>query len=174
MAEMIDILMPKLNQSPDFVVDTTGPNYVDVNPPLAPIMDLYSADVTKLHFRNGDNIVILSMGYFLPDNFITYEMALGSPAVPSWRLYGYRETSGLSVALSQFGANGIIRAPFPNFEMSFGIFLDTASVLGEPFHLQIELSDAGRISMIGAPAILNGEKFHVVPFIKVLHNFSIT
>ena len=174
MAEIIDVMMTKLSLSPYFDVDTTGPDYVDINPPVAPIMDFYSADITKRKFARGDNVQLLSMGYFIPENFCTYEMGGVNYAVPSWRIYGYRVTSAASVALNQFGAFGMIQSPFPNYEMSMGVFLDAETVLGEDFYLQIEVSEPGRISMIGVPAILNTKRFHVIPFVKILHNFNLS
>lgn len=174
MAEIIDVLMPKVSLCPYFVVDTSGPKYVDITIPVAPIMDLFSADITKYRFDRGDNIQLLSLGYFVPENFATYEMAGPNYSVPSWRIYGYRITAGASVPLVQFGAFGMIQSPFANYEMSLGVFLDTESVLGEPFNLQIEVNEPGRISMIGVPAVLHGDTFHVVPFVKILHNFNLS
>lgn len=174
MAEIIDVLMPKVSQCPYFTVNTTGPKYVDVNIPVSPIIDLYSGDMTRYKFDRGDNIQLLSLGYFVPENFATYEMAGPNFPVPSWRMYGYKITSGVSTALNQFGAFGVIQSPFPNYEMSMGIFLDTESVLGELFNLQIEAVEPGRISMIGCPSVLNGDTFHMVPFVKILHNFNLS
>lgn len=173
MSEIIDVLMPKISLSPYFTVDTTGPDYVSVIAPAAPIMDLFSSDVTKYKFDRGDNVILLSLGYFIPENFCSYEMAGPNYSVPSWKLYGYKETAATNTPLKQFGVNGSIQSPFPNYEMSMGVFLDTETLLADSFHLQIAMSTAGRISMIGVPAVLNTKVFHVVPFAKIMHNFEL-
>ena len=172
MAERIEVLMPILGSCPAFVVDTTGPNFVDVAPDVATVNFMAADNLTYL-FRRGDNFTILSLGYFIPDNFITYELN-GFDAVPSMRLYAHRNVTGDDVALFQFGMMGLIRSPFPNYEMAMGVSVDVESFLGEAFSIRVLFGNPGRISMINVPASLNGLTFHVVPFIKVLHNFPLT
>lgn len=173
MAELIDVLMPKVSLCPTFTVDTTGPDYVDIAAPAVAIMDLFSADVTRYNFDQGDNFTILSFGYFVPENFATFEMAGPNYAVPSWKMYLYRNVSLTSAPIVQFGVNGSIQSPFPNYEMAMGIFLDVNTIVQENFHLQVSNTTRGRISMIGVPAVLNTKVFHVVPFVKILHNFAL-
>lgn len=173
MAELIDVLMPKVSLCPYFTVDTTGPDYVAVTAPAVSIMDLYPGDVTKFNFDPGDNIIVLSFGYFIPENFAAFEMAGPDYSVPSWKLYLHKNTTAVSVAIDQFGVNGIIQSPFPNYEMAMGIFLDVNTITTEDFHLRIANTTRGRISMIGVPAVLNTKVFHVVPFVKILHNFNL-
>lgn len=172
MAERIEVLMPILGTCPAFVVDTTGPLFVDVAPTVGPISFMAADNMTSV-FRRGDNFTVLSLGYFIPDNFITYELA-AFDAVPNMRLYAHRQTTLDDVALFQFGMMGLIRSPFPNYEMAMGVSIDVEDFLGESFNLSVFFSNPGRISMVNVPAVLNGLTFHVVPFLKVLHNFPLT
>jgi hypothetical protein len=173
MAEIIDVLMPKISLSPYFTVDTTGPLSVAVIDAAVPLMTLYSGDASKPTFQRGDNVVMLSFGYFIPDNFISYELSGPTYAVPSWKLYMYKTVAAASVPLNQFGVSGTIQSPFPNYEMAMGIFLDVNTIAQEAFRLQVAMATNNRISMVGAPAVLNGLVFHVVPFVKILHNFPL-
>lgn len=173
MAEIIDVLMPKISLCPYFVVDTTGPDSVPVIDAAIPIMTLYSGDVSKPTFVRGDNVVMLSIGYFIPDNFISFELPGPNYAVPSWKMYMYKVTTAVSSPLTQFGVSGTIQSPFPNYEMAMGIFLDVNAIAADDFRLQIAMATNNMISMVGAPAVLNTKTFHVVPFVKILHNFPL-
>lgn len=172
MSERIDVLTPWLAQCPQFTVDTTGPLFVAVAPTVG-IVTMYSDDAILNVFRRGDNLTVLSMGYFVPDNFLTYEY-VGLATMPAMRLYAHRITHADDIPLTQFGADGVIRAPFPNYEMAMGVSIEAEDFLGDSFRLAVDFNLPGRISMVNVPAALNGEVYHVVPFLKVLHNFPLT
>ena len=180
MSERITILTPDVNFCPLITVNTAALS-VPIPNMGAPVA-MYSSDTVTFLFQDGDNIELLSVGYHIPERFVLYDSLPGVGAtapVIITRLYAYQNVSGVSVPLDQFGNNGNIKIPFPNYELSLGVFVDAHTVIGEPFYLQIEFPvttgfDVWNISMQNVPAALNGQTFHIVPFVKILHNFALT
>ena len=180
MSERITILTPDVNFCPLITVNTAVLS-VPIPNMVGPVA-MYSSDTVTYLFSNGDNIELLSIGFFIPERFVLYDSLPGVGATAPFiiaRLYAYQNVSGVSVPLNQFGNNGNIKIPFPNYELALGVFVDAATEIGEAFYMQIEFPittgfDVWNISMVNVPVALNGQTFHIVPFIKVLHNFALT
>jgi len=182
MSEKIDILTPKLNECAYFTVNNAV-NSVDLNWPINGPVILYAGE-NKSVFLRGDCFVVISAGYFVPEGFriFGYE-AVGADLypVPLIQLTALRSTGGAQIAIQNFGNDGRMRLPFPNYEFSIGTFTDTEEqgITSPTFQLTETFPywvapDQPQVSMINVPAALNGVVFKVVPFFKILHNFTLT
>lgn len=184
MSELIDILTPNTSDCPAVVVNTAV-NAV-VIPDAGVSVAMRSSDEFFFYFRSGDNIELLSFGYFIPERFIMYNPVFGGLGIenpcPSIALYAFTDPPppgvGVQIPFNQFGFNGTIKMPFPNYEMAMGVFVDTSVAVAEKFRIECAFPfnsglNTSQLSMVGVPAALNGVTIHIVPFIKVLHNFPL-
>lgn len=184
MPELIDILTPDTTDCPAVVINTAV-NAVAI-PNMAAAVVMRSSDEFFYCFRQGDNIELLSYGYFIPERFIMYESVSGNPGVespcPSIALYAFTDPPppgvGVQIPFNQFGYLGTMKCIFPNYEMAMGIFVDTMTAIGEKFWIETCFPwnnglNLPQLSMVGVPAALNGVTIHLVPFIKVMHNFPL-
>ncbi len=181
MAEIIDLLATAHDGGAEFTVDTTGPLSVDLVPVNPAIHKLYAGGGTS-QFKRGDSFTILSVGFFIPENFVMYNyenVFAETISVPVILLQGVKLLGG-AISIFNFGSNGLFRMPFHNYEYSVGTFTDPEeNNLIEEFSLQTLFPftsglDRPQISMVNVPAVLNGVTIKVTPFIKVLHNFVLT
>lgn len=188
MAYQVDILSTQIQNGAQFTVNTAV-NSVDLVPsfPGNP-QTLFAGSGTVGGggnlFSEGDNFTILSAGYHMPENFVMaqYEIAGGGEyPFPIMFLRGAVTGGGPILPITQFGNNGNLRFPFENYEMSLNTFVDPVKrgLVGGDFELQILFpltsgADSPQVSMINVPAALNGVVIYVTPFIKVLHNFTLT
>lgn len=177
MPEVIETLSPMFGKLPYFVVNTAV-NSVQVIPePTNPA--LMMSGNSKYRFRRGDCFTILSVGYFIPEQFVIYSMdeTINFNSMPIIKLYS---ADGMGyVNLTQFGTDGEFKLPLPNAEISVGVFVDPeiAGLSTATFNLYSSfpyLVNSLQISMINVPAALNGVTVKITPFIKVLHNFQLT
>lgn len=188
MAYQIDVLSTPANLGAKFVVDTTGPVSVDLQqcvPGNPQIMTAGSGTIGGggYLFADGDCMTILSAGYMIPFGFnmAQYETGAGGEyTMPVMYLRG-QVPAGPILSVNQFGNNGNLRFPFNDYELSLGTFFDPVKrgITGGAFRLEtlfplLAGGDNPQVSMINAPAALNGETIYVTPFIKVLHNFPLT
>lgn len=173
MAEIIDILNLKITESPNFVVNTAI-NSVSLN--NCGTQFIFRNASNKRWFHQGDNIIILSVGFYLPESFVMaqrpaaglnralFEFTLGSDDTS---LANYRPADA-------FGGSGNIFIPFPNYEMSIGTYIDAELYLQADDYVLIGTfgnnANPIEISMINVPAALNGDTIYLTPWIKVLHN----
>lgn len=179
MAEIIDVLTPDNDNLPQFTVNNAV-NYVNLSAIGGLGSQLSACNGAFKKFVRGDNFIILSVGYFIPEAFRIFEYldaGLTKYSAPIISLFA--SAGGAVIPITQFGNNGELKLPFPNYEMSIGVFIDTEkSGLTDPtFILSVYFPlvvNTVRISMVGVPVALNGLTFKVTPFIKVLHNFPIT
>ena len=182
MAEIIDILMPNIDAAPTFTVNNAV-NSVDLVPNPAGAQVMYAGgNVSK--FLRGDSFIVLSCGYFVPEGFRIYgyeEAGLLKWPVPIFVLAARPAGGGIDVPILSFGNNGLLRIPFPNYEISIGTFCDPEAnnLTGATFELKeafpyVSGIDSVQISMVNVPAALNGIVFKVIPWVKVLHNFALT
>lgn len=182
MPEIIDVMTPLLSECPTITVNTAVTN-VPIVKTIPNLLTHYAGAGTS-HFVRGDNFIILSVGIFIPERFVAfqYESAgAGDFSSPVIFLAGLPLGAGIPIALFNVGANGQIRIPFYNYELSMGVFTDTEAnnFSAATFELQSQFPftsglDDPTISMVDVPAALNGVVFSVVPFIKVLHNTHLT
>lgn len=183
MAARIDVFSLNANFGAEFTVDITKASV----PLTASAFNQKlrcglggSVGANRYLFKAGECFTILSAGFVIPENFVlsNYDMSGGGElTLPIFSLSIENELSGMTKNLIYFGNNGFLRIPFENYEMSLGTFVD-AKKLGmgdENFWIKgtfpfILGADNPMISMQNVPATLNGVKFYVTPFVKILHN----
>lgn len=176
MPERISVLCPARDDCPSVTLNVAV-NYVQIPNSVAPVQ-LVNSDPTLNYFQSGDNINLLSMGYYVPAGLAFWgpDGAIGrvSPMAVA-RLSAYGFTTATTFYLTQFGSNGRVKIPGPNSEISLGGFFNSYDNLGDQkFRLEVEFpfdaaTDAFYVSMGGLPPPMNGEVVYIVPFIKVMH-----
>jgi hypothetical protein len=179
--EHVEILTPKVTECPSFTVNNAVDS-VDVTA-TGVWTTLYGAQGLK-NFKRGDNFIILSAGYFVPERFVIYGYgAAGVILTPSPELFlSILKQGGLHQPVYPFGTDGSIKFPFPNYEFSIGAFVDVEDLAVQSVTYQLECTfpfangepDNLKISMIDVPAALNTKVFRIVPFVKVLHTEYLT
>jgi hypothetical protein len=182
MPEIIDVLSAPIGKGAQFVVNTAV-NKVDLTPVIMGAAQILESALGVSRFTRGDNIIILSAGYFIPENFVIAQTSSGgfNISLPNLYLAG-QSAPGPSIPIRSWGNNGSMRMPFANYELASGIFINPELNnlnAGPTFVLQslFPLIAAGiypQISMVNVPAALNGLTIQVTPFIKILHNLEIT
>lgn len=179
--DRIDILTPELSQCPYFDVNIAVTKVV-LNSVILGNPTLYSGN-DEYKFTKGDNFIILSAGYFMPERFVIwgYQNAGAAKNCVPWMFLNARGSGGGTQIIWQFGSNGRLNIPFPGYEFSLGTFVNTIELGLTDATYSLELrfpfeSDADKleISMLDAPALSNGERFYCVPFVKVLHTLEMT
>lgn len=178
--EIIEIMTPELTGCANFVVNNAVDSVV-LNTPAAPSI-MYSGN-NGHKFTNGDNFLILSAGYYIPERFTIYGHQSVDPnksCTPQMLLRVNEDPAGFSFVVDQFGNDGALNIPFPNYEFSIGTFIEIEQFsLSTPlFNIAVDFPnsidpDKPLISMIDVPAALNGKTFYVIPFIKILHNIPL-
>lgn len=180
--ELIDILSPDNDLLPSFVVNTAV-NFVNVTGIAAPGATLRPANGAWSRFKRGDNFTVLSFGIFIPERFSVWDYPDASGlkrSAPIFELYGTCDAGATLKPILPFGNNGKIKIPFQNYEFSIGVFCDVESLglntaaIYELMILYPSIVNTLSISMVDVPAAMNGLTFKIVPFIKVLHNFSLS
>lgn len=181
MPEIIDILAPDPAECATFTVDTAAKS-VDLNPYGPGVTTLLAGGNTSV-FKRGDNFILLSCGYWLPDSFTmtNYETGGGGDyPFPILSLFGLPSGMGTPIPLFNVGSNGNIRMPFPNYELSMGVFTSTEdNNFNNDFVLQCLFPytagiDRPQVSMSNVPAALHGDTFTAIPWVKVMHNDYLT
>jgi len=182
MAEIIDVLSPRLADCQSFTVDTSGPDYVTVvDPGQVALKNTFNVG----NFRAGDNIIIMSAGFVLPEMFTLWKPTADSNPFLQETLIPKGATTAHQYRLTNI-SDGLY-LPLENYEIGIGTFFEvetavdivdgTGSLLNENFTMMIQYNIAyplPKISMKNVPAAYHGEVFTLVPFVKVLHNLSIT
>jgi hypothetical protein len=167
---IIEILTPKLSDCPAFVVNTAVASVpvADVS-----VKTLQNAAL-RSKWKQGDNFQVVSMGFWLPFYFVMGETSGSNYTSPSLGL-GITSSSGYR-SLSTIGGTGEFFLPMENCEFTVDVLANVDGIDSD-FTLDYTWFTSGivfpQVSMIGAPAILNSKTLHVVPFVKVLHNFPL-
>lgn len=177
--EIIDILTPIYTNCPTFVVNRADPHgWVQVWPP---VNVLYRNSNTDYKFQNGDNLILLSAGFILPECFVMADTpkAGTSIAANEMQLFVYKGTSLIPPhvgLLPGVGNRGVVVLPMENYEIALNIFCDMSTLLtalaGATFAIQ-GTCYLNNISMQNIPVGLDGTTQHIIPFIKVLHSLPI-
>lgn len=177
--EIIDILTPDNDNLPYFTVNTAV-KYVNVASITGFGSPMSCGNAAYKKFTRGDNFIILSAGYFIPERFTIFEYTDVLTTKYSAPIMGLlAKVGGLYLPVNTFGNGGYLKIPFPNYEFSLGTFVDTElnNFTTSTFELSLYFtmpSDMLSISMIDVPAALNGEVIKITPFIKILHNLQLT
>lgn len=110
------------------------------------------------YFKAGDNVNILSMGFYIPMGFDIY----GTNENIKFSINGYNTLGIISFLMLP----GIFTIPFSNYEMATGVFTLGVS---QKIQLAHSIFNSLNISMIGVPAALNTKTFKIFSFFKVEH-----
>lgn len=132
-------------------------------------------------FQAGDNILLLSMGYTLPESFAVANPAMNANApvteLPTLDIASYY-ADDLNNSVRYLAEYSFV--PMPNFEMPNGVYYNSTdpTLLPKKYILKGSFSayppfSQFRISMVNVPLILNGTLQMVNPFIKILHNLPL-
>lgn len=181
MAEIIDILSPRLDKCQSFTVNTTGPDFVTViDPGQVSLLNTFNVG----NFKAGDNLLILSGGFVIPELFTLWKPTADSNPFLQETLIPVGATTGHQYRLTNI-SDGLY-LPLENYEIGIGTFFEvetavdivdgTGSLLRENFTLKMQYNIAyplPKISMKNVPTSYNGNVFTIVPFLKVLHNLRI-
>lgn len=182
MAEIIDILSPLLADCQSFTVDTTGPDFVTcVDYGQVSLKNAFQVGT----FRKGDNIIILSAGFVIPEMFTLWKPAADVNPHVQYTLIPVGKTTLHQYNNPNF-QDGLF-VPLENYEVGIGTFFEvekardivdgTGSLLTEDFELKLQYNLSvpfPKISMKNVPAAYNGKVFRIVPFFKVLHTLRVT
>lgn len=170
------ILIPKLTESPSFVVNLAAVGgVVSVTQPGNVTFDYYNTAGNKL-LRAGDSFTVLSYGVILPENF---QFHSGVSAQSKNGLCFY---IGSSVGpLLEFGdSDGYVFCPVENYEIACNTFISAVDngLTGASFSLKGDIGPAfgqtPKISMVGVPAALDGTTQYIRPFVKIAHTKNMT
>lgn len=184
MGQLIDILSPDLGHQPHFTPDTTaGVKTVDLSMPSITTAVLYN-HYGFSKFSKGDNIILLSMGLWLPENFSLASFAPAATGLTGLNLGAYFRVATSDTTYQNIATgNGSIYIPLENYENPIGAYIDAqnfktlAGVLDD-FNLLAALAvpnntGTARISMLNVPTALNGIKQYCGLFVKVMHNLPL-
>lgn len=180
--EVIDVLTPGVTTGAHFTVNLAVDSVNLASFSGVPEF-LYAGNGGTL-FALGDNFVVLSIGYFVPERFVLAEFGgTGNMPVATAQLFFYDNVTTVETEVGGLGDDGMIRVPFANYEMSVGTFVrpaqnrveDIPSPVTNPFRLKMKfpITSMGltpQVSMINVPAALDGKDINVTPFVKILHN----
>lgn len=177
MAEKIDVLMHQGDMAATFTVDTA---LAEV--PLAPGIDanlgfsLFENPVGLSIFQNGDNILVLSIGFVLP---------LGFELAESLTTGGKFFSPFITTRAEQYPSGAIITALpdlfmplLNNYELSVGNWHDIQDVTPDDGfqiwgHLPVINTTILKVSMVNVPVDFDESVFHVPAFIKVSHTLDL-
>jgi hypothetical protein len=181
---IIDILSTEDKDSLFFTVNTAV-NSVPLEYPQglpANSGNLYNPNKQTL-FTLLDHITLLSIGIVLPLNFQLYHYSNDLETnqwqgLPEIKFSAREAISGNEHEINRFFV------PFADYELNMNLYENfNPADISQTFQLRALLLirwDAGftisspRISMINCPAALNGEKFYVPIFCKVMHTVPIS
>ncbi len=181
--QLIEIMQPRISDCPKFTVNNAV-NFVPVTNMATE--KVFWSGASRSTFATGDNLIILSAGYFIPENFALWNMEnLNGVEEPTVQLrLRLKESGGVYWDINGFGSGGVLPLPFPNYEISLGGFVDTVNLgLSDPtftltgymnYDSTTATPDRMQISMINVPAALNGVVFYIIPFVKVMHTLLLT
>lgn len=147
-----------------FVSDNTV-NDVACDVVGAPFAWTFSTVSGRYKFVERDNVEILSIWVCLPYHYQLSDTSLNA--------IFYRGDLATIAPIAQLAPpDGRVAVPVINSEISIGAYVPWQGVAGSYMSLGASFIQP-LISMIGAPASLNGSRFYPRPFIKVLHNIAL-
>lgn len=173
MPEQIDIIQTATNNASTFTVNTAVEN-VTMAASVSP--GILSDPGGNTFFEEGENIVILSLGFKLPHNFVLGQTPAAAPVFtyPLIQLRYQKRSGGPFLALPVLASGGLF-VPFENYEVALDVFADMAALgVGEDWQLGARLiGTMPEVSMVGVPAVLNTNVYSGPIFVKVLHNTTL-
>lgn len=172
MAEIIDTIIATKAETPYFTVNLAAANKrVSIANPGNPCFMMNSS--LKYYFQPGDNLLLLNVGYYIPECFNTTHFIVPTDPVFPFVHFQVFNAAGFSMGvLPGLGDLGGIILPFENYEGAYNIYSDVNSLYNAgKYKLScIMFTNATAISMINVPADLDGKTFFIYPFVKVLHS----
>lgn len=164
MPEIIDLLMPPVDQRGTFTVNTAAESVPVVNNNSEMITTVTLGGAYKW-FQPGDNLKILSFGIVLPDIF-KFCQTVANGSFPFVSLSSFDGVT--SQGLGQFGSFGSMPCPVESVEIQVGTFIDAPS-LSATWQILSHLGSI-EVSMVNVPVAYNTKVYTAYPYIKVLHN----
>ena len=165
MSIIVDVL--STNANPQTVTVNTAALDVPVSAPGAFPVGLLSNGGGESKFQPKDNFRILSCGIVLPYQF---GCSTNLPNVNfSWR------DSTAAVGFLFVGSTiGSLYLPMEDFETALDVYqLYPVGAAGTYIQLVLTVNSITRVSMINAPASLNGLSLPVIGFAKIEHNLPL-
>jgi hypothetical protein len=179
--EIIEIITPLLAERPRFTVDNTAVSVAATA--MSGFSKFYNGAGKKV-FQSGDNVLLLSAGYILPEMFtLAQTKPTSEPATnldqPNLSINSVDEDAGATIS------NVLLDLIFPmgNFELPLGVYYNSTGY-DEFLHLQLTAQkftlrgllvvNPCKISMVNVPDKLQSTVQYITPFIKVLHNKPLT
>jgi hypothetical protein len=167
---MIDLLTTWDSESAFFDVDT---GLASVNMQY-PVSYFISTATGNRYFTRKDNFTILSIGIVLPLSFefLKSDYGGGLGGLAQLSLYWINE-GGIIVPLNNFQ---MLNIPFFNYEFSLGKYYQIPDILTTPRYeiwVTLQQTSTVKISMLGVPASLHGQRFYCPIFLKLLHSIEI-
>jgi len=179
MAEIVDVMSPSIVECMTFIVDTTGPDYV--TSVSVGGSKLFGATTNEDKFHRGDNLILLSFGFVIPESFTLWKTGLDITPNPGLTLTPKGSVTGNYYTNPNFF--GALNAPLENYEMSLQTFMEcetsinmvdpTKNLLTEDYTLWTDWLLPPKISMKNVPVAYNGKTFYIIPFFKILHSLSL-
>lgn len=175
MAEIIDVLSCDTESCAIFTVNTAVESVVV---PVGLSRILYNGN-GKFKFAAGDNFILMSMGFILPEQFTFFKDAPNNHACFEIQPWGL--TSNFPYFFQNLGSRVLL--PLENYELGIGTYFEceeckrvvdpSKTLLTEDFQLNINFRKIPNISMLNVPAAYNGKTFYIIPFVKILHNIAL-
>ena len=180
MPEKIDVLENQMADCCYFDVNLLV-NSVTIVPPVGANNYLSNGAGNSI-FQRGDSLRILSVGIKLLESFNIFNILANPPfvtlsvfprGVATGNAYTNPNFSGTTQNIMMENYEIVIDS-FLNCRESFNTIVPARNLLSENFRLIGYPGYAFEVSMLGVPAIVDGMRFYITPFVKVLHSIDLT
>lgn len=158
---LIEVLSQRPEESGIFTVDLAADS-VEITIPN-PGGELRSPD--ELNFQYGDNLLLLSVGLYLPLSFELWPLPENNPV--EFNIYTTRVSDDQTFPFDDLFS---FHYPFINYELSMNKFLkmpDDMNASG--WRVNLQFNSGVFVSMLGVDASLDTLEFRAIAFAKVLH-----
>lgn len=172
MSEQIDTLRTESGPDTSLFTVNTAVNSVTA---AGAVGDGILSDAGDLpFFQQGDTIRILSIGYVLPYSFVLGQIPGAIPLFDMAEIsLRYQLRAGGPFLSLPVMSSGSLYVPYGMYELALDVFADLSQV-GDDYQLGAKFVDTKpEISMINAPAGLDGLVLSIPIWVKVLHNLAL-
>lgn len=171
MPDIIDVLQQSTDtDTPNFTVNLAVTNVTMVLPALGLLRRGDGLDT----MQRLDHFQILSIGFAMPLSFEPWENDVAGDFRGINIDLDYKDTVG--GALTPLDP-GVVWMPFANYELNLGNFVQlNPALIPSTFKLYMNFNSVvgQKVSMVGVNAALDGLKFYVPLFMKILHTLPMT